>query len=804
MREIKDDIAIALDFIVPNLALHIYENRKDTLFLIDNEIALEYGESRYQILEGHFYNYYFTKNGSANNEYQLRETIIVKNSPRKDNVSEGRISPNIYVGSLPLTIYKKSTQHEWETNIEVLATKLDLNNISSVDPNFRKNYQFMLKDIAEKCTELLMQINSPVNQNFDVNFNQDHKTIYQRFAFVNALINTNDFSEAIQKIISSPTTKWREEVELKDTRSLRRLNSYSIRQIASRSNRVKLSNPIGKLYDIPTKIESSHKVETTDTFENRFVKHALEVFLQFCISCKESFIEHGYSKSKMEAQILIDKLENYLNHPFFKEIERPTTLKLNSPALQRKSGYRELLNAWLQYDLAAKLIWKGGEDVYKAGKRDIAVLYEYWLFFVLYNLIKNKFNLDKGNTSYGHLIEKTQDGLNVMVKSGKLTALDGVYEFEGKKFRVKFSYNRTFEGGAIYNKPNKSNSYSGSWTKALRPDYTLSIWPSEISDDEKAEQEEKIVHIHFDSKYKIQQFAIKTEVDENVVETNENENEELTADEVIMDSLQREKNEERKGNYKNADLLKMHAYKDAIRRTGGAYVLYPGTMTHTSFKGYHELIPGLGAFSIRPVEGENGTKELGDFLDEIILHFNNMASQQRRISTKIYEIHKNNSPRIINVPMPYDILPDETRVIVALYKSDEHLAWIQDRMKYNSRIGKVKGAIELTAEFISAKYLILHKKENNKFFFYEIDQKTIKPTVIASNDILFNGKEPRYPKPNQPFYLVFNLLKIENDFLGVKYSITKPTNYLYKKAVYSCTLTDFFNEIGESNIKFIQ
>jgi predicted component of viral defense system (DUF524 family) len=37
-----------------------------------------------------------------------------------------------------------------------------------------------------------------------------------------------------------------------------------------------------------------------------------------------------------------------------------------------------------------------------------------------------------------------------------------------------------------------------------------------------------------------------------------------------------EKAENRKGIYKNADLLKMHAYKDAIRRTGGAYVLYPG------------------------------------------------------------------------------------------------------------------------------------------------------------------------------------------------------------------------------------
>jgi predicted component of viral defense system (DUF524 family) len=161
--------------------------------------------------------------------------------------------------------------------------------------------------------------------------------------------------------------------ELKDIRSVRRMDSFAIKQITSRGNRVKLTNPFGKLYDVPTKIETTHKIETTDTPENRFIKHALEVFLQFCIDCKIAFIENGYTKSKLEAEVLVEKLENYLNHPFFKDIQRPTTLKLNSPALQRKSGYRELLNAWLQYDLAAKLIWKGGEDVYKAGKRDVAV-----------------------------------------------------------------------------------------------------------------------------------------------------------------------------------------------------------------------------------------------------------------------------------------------------------------------------------------------------------------------------------------------------------------------------------------------
>lgn len=787
MKEQSTDIKIPLDFIEANLELYVYGNRKETLYSIDKQIALENGMSPYQILEGNFYNYYFKLRGNANHQYQLRENIIVKNALRED-VSEGRISPNIYVGSLPLTVYNKTTQIDsGEVNIEVLATKLDDNSIPKEDPNYRKNYQFMLKDIAEKCTELLMQINSPITQTFEINFDKDNETIYQRFAFVSALINTNEFDEAVHKIIASQTTKWLEEMELKDIRSVRRMNSFSIRQIASRSNRVKLATPIGNLYDVPTKIETTHKSETTDTPENRFIKHALEVFLQFCIECRNSFITNGYSKSKIEAEALVEKLENHLNHPFFKEIERPTTLKLNSPALQRKSGYRELLNAWLQFDLVAKLIWKGGDDVYKAGKRDIAVLYEYWLFFVLYDLMKTKFKINDNNATYKHLIEPTDDGLNVVVKSGKLTALEGTYKSEGRELHIKFSYNRTFDGGTKY-----GAKKAGSWTKALRPDYTLSIWPEEIKNEIKAEELERIVHIHFDSKYKVQQFTIKTDVEQDVIDSDEDLAIVNNNDEGKIDSLEKEKRDERKGIYKNADLLKMHAYKDAIRRTGGAYVLYPGTEEHKEFVGFHELIPGLGAFAIRPKEGENGTNELGDFIDKIISHFNNMASQQRRHSNTIYEIHKDDSPRIVNEPMPDYIIPDETHVIVAYYKSKEHLAWIIKEMKYNGRIGNANGAMDLTPEFIGAKYLLLHNKKEQGSLIFKVNQKEgKKPTIVASTHKIFKN----YPKSSKPFYLVFNLLEKEKDFLDRDYNIKLLKGYSEDKEAFpfTCKLSDLIS-----------
>jgi hypothetical protein len=313
-----------------------------------------------------------------------------------------------------------------------------------------------------------------------------------------------------------------------------------------------------------------------------------------------------------------------------------------------------------------------------------------------------------------------------------------------------------------------------------------------MTDEEEAEKKEKIVHIHFDSKYKVEQFTIKTDVEQDVIDSDEDLNT-VNNDDLKIDSLEKEKRDERKGIYKNADLLKMHAYKDAIRRTGGAYVLYPGTKEHKEFIGFHELIPGLGAFAIRPKEGENGTAELGDFIDKIIAHFNNMASQQRRHSNTIYEIHKDDSPRIVNEPMPDYIIPDETYVIVAYYKSKEHLEWIKKEMKYNGRIGNANGAMDLTPEFIGAKYLLLHNKKEQGSLIFKINQsETKKPTVIDSK--LLKG----YPKPSKPFYLVFNLLEKEKDFLERDYNIKLLKGYSEDKEAFpfTCKLSDLIKRNG--------
>jgi hypothetical protein len=749
--ENKVSFEIPLDEIEENLKLQIISKKENTLFF--DKDAFTNNESPYQLIEGSFYEYQF-----SSKEYSFKKDLII--DPSSFSKHQGRISPNIYVGNLLIPIYSN----------ENIVGKIELE-IQSIKSTYREDYRYMLECITEKCTDLILQANSPVSHTFITDFESDSQTLYQRFAFVKSIITSQEFKEAIQRIILNPTTKWIEQVELTDARKIKRFRNEEIKQLLNSNNKFKLSkgHPLNSkgIDAIATKIYSNKKQESIDTSENRFIKHALETFLKFCMDIKNK--ANAESRLINEASNVIFELENHLQHSIFKEIGRPTSLKLNSPILQRKEGYREVLKVWLMFDLAAKLIWKGGEDIYKGGKKDIATLYEYWLFFTLLDLLNNLFKLEQKDID--ELIEETDNGLGLRLKQGEFTALSGVYESEKRKLKIKFNYNRTFKGKKVF--PN-----SGSWTANMRPDYTLSIWPDGIS-EETAESQELIVHIHFDAKYKI---ANLTQII-NQSEFADNDSE-----------LNNEKQENLKGIYKNGDLLKMHAYKDAIRRTGGAYILYPGDTPYDS-RGFREVIPGLGAFPIKPSRTDNGIVHLENFIKEIIHHFLNRASQREHFAYKTYDIHKNEKPNELRelIPNSYNeeggLVPDETFVLIGFYNTPEQLEWIKKKKLYNFRMGSGNGSLVLDKATVNSKYLLLHT--NGDVYSQELYKIVGKgPKVYSKNNLLKKG----YPSPTQDFYLILELEKVDmKEFGYAKWKFKELKNYKTGNASafpYTATLTE--------------
>lgn len=335
--------------------------------------------------------------------------------------------------------------------------------------------------------------------------------------------------------------------------------------------------------------------------------------------------------------------------------------------------------------------------MYDAGKRDIATLYEYWIFLQLYDLVVTKFNLESYKTqNFGRLFEEDESGLSLKLKSGKELIIKGSTDFPSRNLSIRFSYNRTFKGGNRYTDRN-----AGSITTTLCPDYTLSIWPASFTETE-AESEEVIVHIHFDAKYKIENITNQYTVSENP--------EDLDAIEA----------EERKGTFKNVDVLKMHAYKDAIRRTGGAYILYPGSV-EKRFDGFHEVLPGLGAFTINPSLYDTGIAGLSHFLDKVIQHLLNRTSQRERVNNSSGIILR--EPAVAYKqplrPLPYAMereKPDiaQVNVIVGYSRSQKHLEWCESNGIYNFRVDSTTSKLMAQTDFVSARYLLLREAGKDK------------------------------------------------------------------------------------------
>lgn len=738
----KEQVTIPFD---GDKALVIYAEKqveKETLLELPDSSIREHGEEPVQLLEG------------ASYEYELPEGYCLKEIPRiihpsRIHKNTGRITPGIHVGCLTIPVYTNGEE----------CNRVSLE-VRSVKAKYRSEYRSMLEDITGECTELLMIHSSPVTQRFAVDHEVDSRTLYQRFAFIKSIADSDGFRNAVHRIVSMPVMKWKYHSEERDIRRLRRITPSQIRRIASGPERIALpdDHPLNKqlsISSVPCRLRVETKTDTVDTPENRFVKHVLQEFQRFCGMVCRHIEKRNREPEKRphiyrEAHALEERFGEYLSHNIFREVLRPEYLPLNSPILQRKEGYRKILRTWLMFDLAAKLTWDALEkDQYNAGKRDVATLYEYWLFFKLLRLVQEVFSIKPEATE--KLIKKTSDGLGLQLRAGKHIAVQGEYVYKKRRLKVEFNYNRTF---SQTNYPD-----GGSWTKSMRPDYTLSLWPADFNWEE-AEAQELIVHIHFDAKYRVDNLRY------------------LVSEEDV--NLDEEKVEQKEGRYKRADLLKMHAYKDAIRRTAGAYVLYPGTKTFKR-SGFHEIIPGLGAFPVSPSNDGDGLEHLRDFILEVVSHYADRASQREELSYRAYEIHKENLggnelhemlPEMIN---GYRAAPPvTTTVLVGYCKSEQQYDWICDKGLYNIRIDNKGGPEKISSAVTGARYLLLHRKgelESGDLWLIAGDA----PVIMSKKALLAEG----YPTdPSQEYYLVYQVKKVEGEqFANGKWDIRKFSGY---------------------------
>ena len=173
----------------------------------------------------------------------------------------GRLRPGSHTGRLQVTL--TLTDGPATAWVEVRSRKL----------NYLKDYRRMLGDIARASAEVLMDRFVPTVQRFEPDESRDPRTLYQRFAFMQALVRDDAFQAAIFRVLHRPHHSWQ-------THHIERRASAAVpagsavqRQLSRPGPRV--ATPHLPAESVPERFSVPTHLETVDTLENRFVKFVL-------------------------------------------------------------------------------------------------------------------------------------------------------------------------------------------------------------------------------------------------------------------------------------------------------------------------------------------------------------------------------------------------------------------------------------------------------------------------------------------------------------------------------------------------
>jgi predicted component of viral defense system (DUF524 family) len=669
--------------------------------VLDNETALALGESPVQLRERARYEYVVEQDKMFVDPLVLLTERGIYQSAM--DPKRGIIEPGDFCGSLPLKLIRKADKEQRPIAQGIVEVR-------SIKVNYRSHYRGMLCSIGEKSAGLLLDARAATKLSLASLWNRSSNIVEQRLEFLRSLLESEKFGIAIEQILRYPHRRLEDELVPRMITKACKADRGLVQQIASARIRLALPNShrlSARVASVPRSVFIGKRIDDYDTPENRFIVMVVREFRDFFTRI-EAFLKRGLDSGDAAAVILIRQcqrlrryLEQQLSRSFFPDISLLESLPLGSPVLQRKAGYREILRIWLEFHAAAQVAWEGGMEIFAAGSRDVATLYEYWLFFQLEELLRRKFNF--AEPLHAIIIDRSEGLPRLKLKRDIEIAIGNGFSQPSnsdRKLLVEFYYNRRFGR-------TKDRTQAGSWTRAVRPDYTLTIWPDGFTRDE-AESQELLVHIHFDAKYRVDFPA----------DLFGPESEDVTLSEESASS------EGSVTSAKYQDLLKMHAYRDAVRRTVGAYVLYPGQPgSDRTFRSYyHEILPGLGAFAVRP-DKDGRAQGLGSverFIDDVLKHLTSRITARERVTYHVSEAYS--VPPSDSYDRPAIALPEtdhlfpktravplaEHQVLVAWYDSPVQIEWTRQTGKAIIRLGDRPGAWHIPPFVAEVRHILLH------------------------------------------------------------------------------------------------
>lgn len=322
------------------------------------------------------------------------------------------------------------------------------------------------------------------------------------------------------------------------------------------------------------------QIQSNDTQENRFLKHALGQITNKYESLKKRIesIRGMSDPYKEDMKEMLNTLKHLQRNPFFRTVGRFKGLNQESMVLQKATGYSQVYRTWNLLRRAYSL----NEGIYRLQSKDIATLYEIWCFIEVSHIVKELL------------------GIDVDVDHRNRMEMNGIFTWElgkGEYSRILFKKDNVELAELVYNpkhteKENDNISMENLVvpTVAQKPDIVLQLTKQDLQKDM------KMTYL-FDAKYRIE-GRTPSGVD--------------TPPEDAINQMHR---------YRDAIYYKEHSSNELKKEVIGGYILFPGDGQRTDIEvsKFYKTISevNIGAFPLRPKDKEN-RKLLEHFIKELI------------------------------------------------------------------------------------------------------------------------------------------------------------------------------------------
>jgi predicted component of viral defense system (DUF524 family) len=445
-------------------------------------------------------------------------------------------------------------------------------------------FRAMLTDLATVAVEVLHQAFSASGGAYSSVPSGRPRLLYQQFAILHAQLFSEEMELAIARVLHQPYRTWHTTSELRPVGMGVKGTSRLAQALATGGRRAVLQ-AAPHLPSLPIHVPVERSEETLDNLPNRYLRFVLERWRSVAIAALAATEALGGAtrrRGSIECQRVVDHLDGLLSEPLFREVGRLSTAPQGNQVLLKRDGYRQItaMAALVETALGLDLDL---EDPFIVQRRSIATLYELWCFASLAQAVGAACGEDRS----AQLFDVGDHGMSLAFRQGPRSELRWTVDRLGRRLQVSLFFNRTFDGSGA------------SWTRRMRPDCSLLVRP----DPGSWYRQTADCWIHFDAKYRVDSATPFAEADDD------------GEDEVSA---------------KRADLLRMHAYRDAIRASAGSYVLYPGATSSIFPFAAAERLPAIGALPLRPQHRELDVAALEAFVDDLLDHVATQTTRHER------------------------------------------------------------------------------------------------------------------------------------------------------------------------------